>query len=233
VNRLARVTGYPLRYAGALRTAMRLRRLGSASPEHAFDLAQSLRWHGDHLSVTQSREEIVSLLELLRREAPRVVLEIGLDQGGTLFLWTRVAADDAHLISIDVRPLGVLGQRSAFAVARRGFARAGQRIDLIMPADSHSEATRDRIQTMLDGRVVDFLFVDGDHSYEGVKRDFELYSPLVREGGIVAFHDVATPAEPHVVRFWNEFRQEHTVTEYTARTGEPYGIGIYRMSRAR
>jgi len=36
---------------------------------------------------------------------------------------------------------------------------------------------------------VGFLFIDGDHSYEGVKADFEAWSPYVVVGGIVAFHD--------------------------------------------
>ena len=34
------------------------------------------------------------------------------------------------------------------------------------------------------------LFIDGDHSYEGCRRDFELWSPFVVPGGIIAFHDV-------------------------------------------
>ena len=37
---------------------------------------------------------------------------------------------------------------------------------------------------------IDVLFIDGDHSYEGVLTDWLLYNPLVRKGGIVAFHDV-------------------------------------------
>lgn len=48
---------------------------------------------------------------------------------------------------------------------------------------------------------VDLLFVDGDHSRAGVERDFELYSPLVSPGGIVAFDNygqVAPPAWPEV-----------------------------------
>ena len=41
--------------------------------------------------------------------------------------------------------------------------------------------------------LVDFLFIDGDHSLEGVKLDDEQYGQLVRSGGIIAFHDVTTP----------------------------------------
>lgn len=36
---------------------------------------------------------------------------------------------------------------------------------------------------------IDFLFIDGDHSYEGVKTDFELYSKLLSDKGIIAIHD--------------------------------------------
>lgn len=51
---------------------------------------------------------------------------------------------------------------------------------------------------------MDFLFIDGDHAYEGVKADFEMYSPLVRKGGLVALHDICVhPPEMdcHVDKF--------------------------------
>jgi predicted O-methyltransferase YrrM len=41
-------------------------------------------------------------------------------------------------------------------------------------------------------KVIRLLFIDGDHSYESVKRDFELWSPFVCRGGYVCFHDVGT-----------------------------------------
>lgn len=37
-----------------------------------------------------------------------------------------------------------------------------------------------------------FIFLDADHCYEGVRRDFEAWSPLLREGGFVGFHDSDT-----------------------------------------
>jgi len=39
---------------------------------------------------------------------------------------------------------------------------------------------------------VELLFIDGDHSFDGVKRDAEIWLPRVMEGGVVMFHDVAT-----------------------------------------
>jgi hypothetical protein len=37
--------------------------------------------------------------------------------------------------------------------------------------------------------TIDLLFIDGDHSYEGVKKDFDLYSKLVSPHGIILIHD--------------------------------------------
>ena len=36
---------------------------------------------------------------------------------------------------------------------------------------------------------IDVLFIDGDHSYEGVKKDFELYSKILTKNGIIILHD--------------------------------------------
>jgi len=36
---------------------------------------------------------------------------------------------------------------------------------------------------------ISFLFIDADHAYDGVKADWELYSPHVKEDGLIAFHD--------------------------------------------
>lgn len=41
------------------------------------------------------------------------------------------------------------------------------------------------------GRPISFLLIDADHSYEGVRADFESWSPHVGPGGIIVFHDYA------------------------------------------
>ncbi|MBO9571122.1 MAG: class I SAM-dependent methyltransferase [Chitinophagaceae bacterium] len=40
---------------------------------------------------------------------------------------------------------------------------------------------------------IDFIFIDGDHSYEGIKSDWDLYSKKVNKGGIIALHDTTVP----------------------------------------
>jgi predicted O-methyltransferase YrrM len=72
------------------------------------------------------------------------------------------------------------------------------------------------VKNILKGKKVDFLFIDGDHTYKGVKRDFEMYSPLVKEGSIIAFHDIAVhPPETgcEVSKFWNEIKEMYDYVE--------------------
>lgn len=46
---------------------------------------------------------------------------------------------------------------------------------------------------------IDFLHIDADHSYEGVKQDFELYSTLMNPGGIITLHDSDGSYEDHLI----------------------------------
>lgn len=54
---------------------------------------------------------------------------------------------------------------------------------------SHDAVIQLRQQFEADGNFPPFIFVDGDHSYEGVKQDIINYFPLLKPGGIMMFHD--------------------------------------------
>ena len=45
---------------------------------------------------------------------------------------------------------------------------------------------------------VDFIFIDGDHSYEGLQGDWEAWSPLVAPQGIIALHDSCSSADRNI-----------------------------------
>ena len=80
----------------------------------------------------------------------------------------------------------------------------------LLRADSHDQSTYDMLIKLLDGQKIDLLFLDGDHSYEGIKQDFEMYSPLVRSGGLIGFHDIK-PSLPdnwrQVGPYWEQIKQ--------------------------
>ncbi len=178
----------------------------------------------------QVRSEILALANRVAVLRPRTLLEIGTAEGGTLFILGRCAAPDAILISLDL-PAGSFG--GGYPVWRGGFY---QRLTLprqtlhLLRGDSHQQSSFDRVRNLLCGAPLDFLFIDGDHSYPGVKRDFELYSPLVRQGGLIAFHDIARhPADVgcQVDRFWSEIRNHFRYEELIEDPGQGgKGIGI-------
>lgn len=240
----------PASAAGILRKAEPLRRLEllarcelaskrlrsrlerAHSPEGWIDLCFDFESGGVAIVPYQVKSELLALLELLQERPPRTVVEIGTHRGGTLFLFARVAAPDACLVTVDLWG-GPFGGGYARERARlyRSFRRDRQRVELVR-GDSHQTDTRDRIATLLRGREIDFLFIDGDHSYEGVKCDLELYGPLVSNDGVIAFHDIV-PGPPEatggVPRLWEELKRSSPVRELVADwQQEIAGIGVVR-----
>ncbi len=165
----------------------------------------------------QLREEILPFLELLKNRRPDSVLEIGTFTGGSLFLFTRIASDNAHIISVDL-PGGVYG--GGYAAWKiplfKSFASRQQQINLIR-ANSHLDQTLLQVKSCLDSKAIDFLFIDGDHTYEGVRRDFEMYSPFVSPDGIIALHDIVPALANNgsgVHRFWIEVKKKYRHIEF-------------------
>ena len=178
----------------------------------------------------QKMPELSRLLCMVEEHRPKVVLEIGSYAGGTLYCWCRLADPDGVIVSIDL-PEGRYGGGSTPERAeemKAWFPRDRQRLHLIR-SDSHLPATFEELERHLDGTELDFLFIDGDHSYEGVKQDFEMYSPLVKAGGLIAFHDICEH-EPrincHVQDFWNEIRDGYRHEELVSPPRDRGGIGV-------
>lgn len=51
---------------------------------------------------------------------------------------------------------------------------------------------------------IDFIYIDGNHSYESLKKDFELFLPKLKKGGIIAGHDYMPDAWPEVIKAIHE-----------------------------
>lgn len=186
-----------------------------------FDFNQSA------LKPMQIDQELIQLVEEVRRLGPQAVLEIGTARGGTLFLWTRLAQKNALIVSIDL-PGGKFG--GGYSARRstlyRRFAGKGQKLHLLR-GDSHEQSMLVHTKKLLKGTPIDLLFIDGDHTYEGVKKDWEQYSPLVRSGGLVVFHDIAgNYDDTQVRRLWDSLKPSYRHREYIADPGGQYGIGI-------
>ena len=185
---------------------------------------------GGYLKPYQFKSEITNLAKIAEYSKPKTVLEIGTSTGGTLFIWSRLATKDAHLISIDLPG----GENDwAYPKWKEGFYKkfAGplQKIDLIR-ADSQSPDTLAHLKKILGNEQVDFLFIDADHSYKGVKADYELYSPLVKKGGVIAFHDIVNFPDPKIVnvkQLWDEAKKGKQYKEFIESPTQKWGgIGV-------
>lgn len=180
----------------------------------------------------QNRYEILNLLKILKQIKPKFLLEIGTAKGATLFLFTRIAAEDAVIISIDL-PGGDFGKGyPKWKIPLfKSFNFPKQKIHLIR-ANSHDIETLNKIKGILNNNKLDFLFIDGDHSYEGVKKDFEMYSPLIEDNGLISLHDiVAYPPESNIFvsKFWNEIKDKYSYIEIIDNKDQNCaGIGILR-----
>ena len=200
-----------------------------------WEVTKRYRGHGwfRTLSAWQVESEYLALVNAVHAQRPRVIAEIGTNNGGTLLAWSRIAAE--LVISIDL-PGGIHGGGYPAAKARlyRELTsdRSGVR-SLILQDDSQKVATRQRVEAELQGRTIDFLFIDGDHRYAGVARDFELWSPLVTPGGAVAFHDILvqrTRSDCEVDRLWRELKTRYPHTEFIGHPDQGWaGVGLLRM----
>ena len=178
----------------------------------------------------QARSEFVQLVALLQKRRPRVVVEIGTATGGTLAAWCAAADPRATIVSIDL-PGGVHGGGYAYwrTAIYKQFAKPQQTLHLLR-ADSHQAATLQRLKLLLPPGGIDFLFIDGDHTYAGVKADFEMYSPLVRTGGLIALHDICVHApemDCHVDEFWRDIRAGYKSREFIENPHQGFfGVGL-------
>jgi len=182
------------------------------------------------IAVCQNPRE---LSELYRRIGDRkfdTFVEIGVANAGTM--WTS---------ALHVRPGGLMIGIDCFKNPPKGLNVHREKAERVcaMLRETHeaeliigrSELVVDDVKARLGGRTIDHLHIDGLHTYEGVKSDFELYSPLVTPGGIIQLHDIiskGTPSEPcGVPRYWKELKQRYpNHWEIIDPVAVVFGIGV-------
>lgn len=183
-----------------------------------------------HFAFPQSRKELDWMLGFVKGKTS--LLEIGSSFGGTLKELASVMMKGSTIVSVDLdcdttpkclHPLDSLKETC------RQLSTLGANVELII-GDSHSQQVVNRVA---DYAPYDFVFIDGDHTYEGVKQDWENYGPM---GRIVGFHDIGGPLDD-MRRFWNElkdsgeYRTEECIDTVDGPEGRKakFGIGIVHM----
>jgi cephalosporin hydroxylase len=171
------------------------------------------------VQCTQNWWEVAQLCERVKALQPKTILEIGVDRGGSMNLWCQFAPKDARYIGVD--------NAMQFVIKRD----TPQEKTLI-EADSTKPETLEKVKAALNGAEVDFLFIDGDHTEAVVRSDYEMYAPLVRQGGIIAFHDIDTSINQEhckgIKKLWGWLKTEWDDTyEFVNTEAEcHFGIGM-------
>lgn len=170
----------------------------------------------EKINETQIVSEFTELLNIYKELKPTKILEIGSLTGRALRHFMHHAQPNSIVISIDLPVRDFCGpydyrvkeQEHNYSVEWPKWAKENKiKLYLIkgMSQDEKSLNTAKKITSDLD-----FLFIDGNHFYEYVKRDLQMYGPLVRKGGIIALHDIGYAEEGGVHKLWDEIKNDYT-----------------------
>lgn len=162
-----------------------------------------------YTGVVQDTVELQGFLRKAKELNPKIAMEIGTSNGGTLYCLSHYTQE--LLISIDL-PAGNYG--GGYTTWRQQFyqefAHNSPNLNLkLIRANSHDPATLKQVQEVLGNRKLDLLLIDGDHTYLGAKLDYEMYGPLVRPGGMIILHDIFAHqkfTDCDVYKLWDEIK---------------------------
>jgi len=162
----------------------------------------------------QNSWELEQMLAVVERLQPARVLEVGSMWGGTLWHWLQIA-DIVVAIDDEMRRADEWQQWAADA---------GTGLQLLQGMSQY--------QTIVAAAAVlgpyDFIFIDGDHTYDAVKADWENYRGMAASGGIFAFHDTQHIGDDTygVEQLWGEIIQETDVRWMHLAQTSRCGIGM-------
>ena len=177
------------------------------------------RYFGDHWSM-----HLPFAYDLMREFRPKVFVELGVWKGESYFSFCQSAADhciptqcygidtwrgDVHMGDFDPE-IGI--EVAEYNWRYSSFSK--------LLTTTFAEA----VDQFADG-TIDLLHIDGAHTYDDVKRDFEAWLPKVSVQGIVLFHDVVVHDRGFGVwRLWQEVAKPGQSFLF----GFGYGLGVWK-----
>ena len=121
----------------------------------------------------------------------KLAAEVGVWHGVTTSAVRNVMDPSGTLYAIDPYPAGRIGFSIQRLIASRELQKShGAEVRFVRLTGV--EAAKKFLEDGL--RKFDFVFIDGDHSFEGLKGDWECWSRLVQVGGCIALHDSQSSA---------------------------------------
>jgi predicted O-methyltransferase YrrM len=171
---------------------------GSMRQENAcrdpYDHLGPVEWVDKQLEFAE-REKIVSGIGLIpvinQLQGNLVGCEIGVCNGFTTEAFAKNIPNLSTLYAIDNYPTYVDWDGTRITTERQAEIkrRCYERISKF-PCIEISYDSSDEFYSKLEDNSLDFIFIDGDHSYEAAYKDFTHYLPKVKKGGVFAGHDI-------------------------------------------
>lgn len=185
------------------------------------------------LGMVQNHSEIIEATNFVRNLQIKSFIEIGTDQGGTFAIWSKVSDGDGFRISVDL-PHGQFGRNDYNVNLRDIYLKSLGSNVYTIHGSSHDINVIDNVRNILSGEQVDFLFIDGDHTYDGVKQDYDMYLQFLKPGGWVGFHDIKDTefhrsANCRVDILWNELKGNKI--EFIDKSSKYGGIGFIQKNK--
>ena len=176
-----------------------------------------------HFENPQNRTELDWMLAIIRRLRVGSLLEVGSSFGGTLKRMASVLPKGSKIVSVDLpcdSTPKFLNPLASLKDTCRKLSLLGANVELFV-GDSHDAEV---VEAVKAHGPFDFVFIDGDHSYEGVKADWENYGPMCK---VVGFHDIGG-AILGCTRFWRELKLEgrYRTEECISYEDRHFGIGL-------
>ena len=160
--------------------------------------------------AVQKKEELVWLLDILSNSSPRkLAVELGVYYGATFYAFSQFFD---QVVWIDLKKI-------PFAFEQRSS-------DKMLLGDTCDPAL---VQSVTD--PIDFLFIDANHHYEYVARDFKTWKSKIRPGGLIAFHDIhGAPNGDGAKQLWEDLvRSAVYPTRQMIVADKYYGIGVLSL----
>jgi predicted O-methyltransferase YrrM len=140
------------------------------------------------LESLQHPEELGSLVELLKIAKVKTVLEIGAGPCGTAVYFAEAVGPEGYVVSVDL-PADMGGTPPQYEQMAKAKAENWE----LVRGYSVEQGTVEAVKKALGGRQVGLLFIDGEHTLDAARSDYETYRPLLEKDGIIAFHDITLP----------------------------------------
>lgn len=177
-----------------------------SNPERKF-----IGW-GNYISIhpMQSESTLQKIIEESISINAKVICEIGTAKGGTLYRLSKISQT---CISIDLPA----NNPRRFIRSNEKFLEEITSNTHFIRGNSHNKETEEKLKNALNGNKIDLLFIDGDHSYEGVKDDFNRYNRYMNQGGKILFHDIYQ--SEGVNQLWQEIKEKYETEEFKQELG--------------